>query len=191
MLELYDQSLTNKIRSFIPQNSPIEVVSPNSTNDMIIRIKEGSVSFPVIFIRPGNFEFKDGQRNFTSSQYGKFVRKTEEGKLLYLQSDAIKLVYSIGVLATSSADSAGLIREILYKIRTSPKLTITIPFGLDRQYNFSVHQIGNIEFTHSRESFMEAGILYTASLPFEINGAQLFQVREDFPQHINPVLELD
>lgn len=191
MLELYDQALTDKIRSFIPQNSPITVVSPNSTNEVIIKIKEGSVSFPIIFIRPGNFEFRDDQRNFTGSQYGKFTRKTEDGKLLYLQSDAIRLIYSVGVLATSKSDSAALIREILFKIRTSPKLTITIPFGLDRQYNFSVHQIGNIEFTYSRESFMEAGILYTASLPLEINGAQLFQVREELPQYINPMIGVD
>lgn len=190
MVDLYDEAVVEKIRSFIPKNSSITVASPNSTEEVIIKIKEGSISFPVIFIRPGNFSFKGG-RSFSDGLFGEFVKKTEDGRLLYLQADAIKLVYQIGVLATSKADSVNLIREILFKLRKQPRITIMVPFGLDKQFNFSVHQLGDIEFNHSSDSFMESGILHTSLVPIEINGARLFQVNSQLPQHINPVLGAD
>lgn len=131
-INLYDKALAEKIQKWIPENSPLTLLSPNdSTNLFKIeadRNNDKPLELPLIAVsRDSNIKILNTSKRYMTFNGIKVA--TAEQKTMQLNAIPIQLDYQIDIYTRYIEEADEYLREFIFKLINEPKLTIVLPYN--------------------------------------------------------------
>ena len=180
MLYLYDEAIQKDLAQCInpdaDMNSIVKVMDSAGVFGLISQMQEDRVTFPLICLfRNEDTPIDTTRTNFTAMKKGFPSVIETETQMLYLERCLpIKLSYTMKILATNTADSDELLRELLFRYLSTYFITMQLPYESDRTIRFGVtidtdsirKESGNLEY-------ITEGSLYETSFVLNCEGAVL------------------
>ena len=179
MIYLYDNAIADDLRkSFNPDEvaSPvIKVISPDDIFNLAAQIQDDKIQFPLIAItRNDDVQIDRNLTNFTKMKKGiATVFDNETNELYYEKEIPVRLMYSLTVLTTNTAEMDEVIRELIFKYTHMYFLTIDLPYESSRKKRFGIviDTDQNIQRSSGTGAYLQTGRLYQTIIPLRCEGA--------------------
>lgn len=173
MIQLYDEALLDYlVNSF---SNDVKIVPVSEFWRVIAMHKENSLQLPSICISRSNQAVDPELKSWVTSRMG-MIDRVEKHRLVTEQSMPISLNYNLTLLATKQDDIDELTSEVIFLIVNKPRVTITIPYGSNRNVNAQISMSGDITEGSLRDTFSDTGILYQTVIPIRMIGANLYNI---------------
>lgn len=173
MLQLYDEALLDYLVYHFNDN--IKIVPVSEFWRVISMHKENALQLPAICISRSNQTIDSELKSWVTSRMG-MVDRVEKHRLVTEQSMPISLNYNLTLLATKQDDLDELTTEVIFLIVNKPRITITIPYGSNRNVNAQITIAGDITESSLRDTFSDTGILYQSIIPVKAIGANVYNI---------------
>lgn len=178
MLYLYDKAICDDLRrSFNPENVPdptVRVVDPEGIIDIAAQLQEDRIKFPILSVyRNPEIPVDTDRANFTRMHKGMMTRFDNANNILYAEKIIpIKLSYQLTALATNTADTDEILRELMFKYLQMYFLVIRLPYEDDRKVRFGIRiDFESVQRKTSTVDYIKSGKLYEVALPLIVEGA--------------------
>lgn len=177
MIWKYDQALVDDIKQSINSDTanPNVVISDAETYPGIIaQIQNDTITYPLILVsRDDDMPVITELYNFSRAQFGvPAVFDNKTNNIYFEKALPVDLQYTVRILATNTADSDELARELFYKYLSQYFLTIQLPYESDRKIRFGVEI--DLGFGIKKESgsvnYIKSGALYQSTIHLKTHG---------------------
>lgn len=178
MLYCYDNAIAEDLqRSFNTDINIIKVADSDIYTELAAQSENDQLKFPMIGLtRASDIDIDTNRLNFTRLHKGVptvFDNKTND--IYYEQVVPINLSYDLTVLASNTADSDELVRELIFKYTKMYFITMQLPYESDRKIKFGV--VLDANRTISRKSGLietiHSGTIYQTILTLKCEGCVL------------------
>lgn len=173
MIQLYDEALLDYLINNFSDN--VKIVPVAEYWRVIAMHKENSLQLPSICISRSNQAVDPELKSWVTSRMG-VVDRVEKHRLITEQSMPISLNYNLTLLATKQDDIDELTSEVIFLIVNNPRVTITIPYGSNRNVNAQISMSSDITEASLRDTFSDTGILYQTIIPIRLIGANIYNI---------------
>ena len=173
MIQLYDEALLDYLTYNFSDN--VKIVPVAEYWRVIAMHKENSLQLPSICISRSNQAVDPELKSWVTSRMG-MIDRVEKHRLITEQSMPISLNYNLTLLATKQDDIDELTSEVIFLIVNNPRVTITIPYGSNRNVNAQISMTSDVTEASLRDTFSDTGILYQTIIPIRLIGANIYNI---------------
>lgn len=178
MLYVYDNAIAEDLaRSIDPKsevNDIVRVMGPEGILPLIAEMKEDHIKFPLMCLfREPDTPIDTTRTNFTAMHGGTGTVIDPETQNIYMEKVIpIKLSYTLTMLATNTADSDELLRELLFKYVSQYFINVTLPYEGNRKIRIGLQaDPDSVTRKSGALEYIQSGTLYESSFKLNCQGA--------------------
>lgn len=193
MLWVYDNAIVKDLSDCINPDggasNAVKLMGDEGMMGVLAQIQDDKIKFPTIFLKRHDETPIDQQRtNFTRLHKGVATTYDPEKNNVYVEKVLpIDLRYDLHVLATNTADSDEIMRELLFRYSSMYYITTEVPYESKRKIRFGVaiNKDTNPRRTSGASQYIESGTLYDSTIELICEGAVLISYTA---RHMNGVV---
>lgn len=140
MIYCYDNAIAKDLEESFNGNVPVKVADVELYTELLAQAQNDEIQFPIVGLtRHPDTPIDTNRTNFTRMHKGvPSVFDTKENNIYYEKVIPIKLTYDLTILATNTADSDELVKELLFKYTNMYFITMELPYECKRKIRFGV-----------------------------------------------------
>ena len=179
-IRFYDKALIDKIRNWVVDKD-IQILDPEDTEAFLSSIadqnKDKPIALPLISLkRLPSVNILNTNKQPLSAE-GLVIKNVldEQGKAQQLNAIPVSISYSLDIYTRYFAEADEYIRNFVFQLINSPKLTINIPYNnANLTHNSYIRLQNEIKDNSKGFGYMFTGQFTKMSIPFVLDDAYLF-----------------
>jgi hypothetical protein len=177
---LYDNAVIDYLTS-VWDNNKINILPTELAFENNARLRD-RVNLPLITVnRLSPISIEEDITNWARSRIGVVV-PTEDNKVDYMiRTIGILISYNIDTWTRTRKENDDIVRELIWLLLVKPTLKIKSPYGINKDWSFSLMLEPDIEDNSDIIAFSELGEYYRQTLTIYTSGAMLF-LKNNHPQ---------
>lgn len=178
----YDDAIIQKLQKWIPDNSPLRILSPDDTKKLFITKADDSgdkpITLPIISLaRNKNIELLLNVKNQKSFSGLKITEGDAINPAMLFNVIPIKLEYQLDIYTKTAIEGDEYLRNFLFKLINNPAIVIDIPYNnANIQHIANIRVLNQISDTSEISERLFHGQFTRWTIQLEIQDAFLFSI---------------
>lgn len=181
-INYYDEAVTQKIRSWLPDNTKLRVLSPDESDRLIKLAAEDSgdqpLTLPLIAIsRNKDLEIESAIKQNKSFDGLIIGRDDASATTVHLNVIPIKTTYQLDIYTKKRIEADEYIRQYLFKLINNPRIIIEIPYnGYNVRHTANLRVLDTVSDTSDIATHIFPGQFYKWTIQLELQDGFLFSI---------------
>lgn len=193
-ISYYDEAVTQKIKGWLADNTPLRVYSPDETTRLFQVLadesKDAAVKLPLITISRN----KDLEIESTIKQNKSFDGLVIDGDAtkntaVHLNVIPVKTTYQLDIYTKKRIEGDEYVRQYLFKLINNPQIVIDIPYnGFLVQHTANLRVLDTVSDTSDISNHIFPGQFYRWTIQLELQDGFLFSIPQKSGWRISGII---
>ncbi len=181
-ISYYDEAVTQKIRGWLADNSPLRVLSPDESTRLIQLAAEESndqpLQLPLIAIsRNKDIEITSAIKQNMSFDGLILGQNTETAETIHLNVIPVKTTYQLDIYTKRRLEADEYVRQYLFKLINNPQIIVEIPYnGHHIRHTANLRVLDTVSDTSDISTHIFPGQFYKWTIQLELHDGFLFSI---------------
>lgn len=181
-ISYYDEAVTQKIRGWLADNSPLRVLSPDESTRLIQLAAEESndqpLQLPIIAIsRNKDIEITSAIKQNMSFDGLILGQNTETAETIHLNVIPVKTTYQLDIYTKRRLEADEYVRQYLFKLINNPQIIVEIPYnGYHVRHTANLRVLDTVSDTSDISTHIFPGQFYKWTIQLELHDGFLFSI---------------
>ena len=181
-ISYYDEAVTQKIRGWLADNSPLRVLSPDESTRLIQLAAEESndqpLQLPLIAIsRNKDIEITSAIKQNMSFDGLILGQNAETAETIHLNVIPVKTTYQLDIYTKRRLEADEYVRQYLFKLINNPQIIVEIPYnGHQIRHTANLRVLDTVSDTSDISTHVFPGQFYKWTIQLELHDGFLFSI---------------